>query len=76
MIKQNNLQNIKINISDSKIVYNTTNTSPSLSYKFLEETLTEYLNDDEQSERICEFIKLKRESKKKVNHSLKRTNKE
>ena len=75
MIRQNNLQNIKINISDSKIIYNTTNTTPSLSYKFLEETLTEYLNDKEESVKICEFVKMKRETKKKINHSLKRITK-
>ena len=65
-------KNIKLNVDNSKITLNTTYISPSLSYKFLEETLLEYFNDEIKTTEICEFIKRRRENNKKTNTSLKR----
>lgn len=72
IIKKNNLEHLKVNIDNSKIICNNTSSLPSLSYKFLEESLNEYLQNKEESKNICSFIKKKRESNKKKSISLKR----
>ena len=73
LIQSNRLQDIKLNLSDSKITYNTNFTSQPISNKFLEETLNEYFRDEYESKKLLQFIKRKRENNKKQNSSLKRT---
>lgn len=72
LIKQNRLENLTLNIDNSKISLNSSSTNPSLTYKFLEETFNEYFNDEVESKKLSNFIKRKRESNKKTNYSLKR----
>lgn len=71
ILTSNNLTNKKIKINNSYITCQYNYQNPSLSYKFLESTLTEYFNNDEESKKICDFIKSKREDKKKKKISLK-----
>lgn len=73
LINRNRLQDIKLNLSDSKITYNTSFTSQPISNKFLEETLNEYFKDEYESKKLLDYIKRKRENNKKQNSSLKRT---
>lgn len=73
LIQNNRLQDIKLNLSDSKITYNTNFTSQPISNKFLEETLNEYFRDEYESKKLLQFIKRKRDNNKKQNSSLKRT---
>jgi hypothetical protein len=76
LIKQNSLENLTLNIDNSKISLNSSSTNPSLTYKFLEESFNEYFNDHVESKNLTNFIKRKRENNKKTNYSLKRiTNK-
>ena len=76
LIKQNSLENLTLNIDNSKISLNSSSTNPSLTYKFLEESFNEYFNDHVESKNLTNFIKRKRKYNKKTNYSLKRiTNK-
>ena len=74
LIKQNRLENLTLNVDNSKISLNTSSTNPSLTYKFLEETFNEYFKDELESKKLSDFIKRKRENNKKINFSLKRVN--
>ena len=65
LIKQNRLENLTLNVDNSKISLNTSSTNPSLTYKFLEETFNEYFKDELESKKLSDFIKRKRENNKK-----------
>ena len=72
-IKENNLQDIVFNISsmDTQLSMNTTSVKETISYKFLENTLLKYYdNDYNKADDVITFIKNNRTSSDKV--SLKR----
>lgn len=71
ILSSNNLTNKKIKVNNSYITCQYNYQNPGLSYKFIESALTEYLNNEEESKKICEFIKSKRETNKKKKVGLK-----
>jgi len=73
IFESNDMTNTKINIGDSKVFYNETVSTTSLSYKFLFECLTKYYKNEVKAEEICDFIKNERDNTKKFNFSIKRT---
>ena len=73
IFEHNNMTNTKVNIGDSKIFYNESISTTSLSYKFLFECLHKYFNNEKKAEEICDFIKSERDKTKKINYSIKRT---
>jgi len=73
IFENNNMTNTKVNIGDSKIFYNESISTNSLSYKFLFECLNKYFKNEKKAEEICDFIKSERDKTKKFNYSIKRT---
>ena len=71
LLTTNNLTNKKIKINNSYVACQYNYQNPGLSYKFLESTLSEYLNDEDESKKICDFIKSKRDNNKKKKIGLK-----
>jgi hypothetical protein len=71
-MKKNNMENTTINIgNDLKIKYMETNSQTTLSFKFLEESLNEYFNNNEnETKKLISFIKNKRETKTEINLKL------
>ena len=71
ILKTNGLENKKIKLNNSYIICNNNFQLIPLSYKFLDSTINEYFNNSEESKKICEFLKTKRDSNKKEKFSLK-----
>ena len=69
-IKDNNLQNATIKISDGKLSFSTTKQCSVLSLKFIKDCLLECIKNNDQVEIIMEYIKLKRSFKE--NEEIKR----
>ena len=67
-IESNNLQDNIFNIAslDTKLKYVKSNTKESITYKFLETTLSKYFNDSDKVNDILNFIKNNRNSSSKV----------
>jgi hypothetical protein len=59
----NNLSNATIEISDGRLKFGHTQTTQSLTFKFLEECLNEIISNKEQVQKIITHIKNKRETK-------------
>jgi len=62
-IKNNNLDNATIKISDGKLKFVNTKQNPPLTYKFINECLGKCIPDVNQVELIMNFIKEQREPK-------------
>jgi len=62
-IKQNNLQNATIKISDGKLNFVTAKQSSVLSLKFVKDCLSECINNNDQVELIMQYIKQQRQVK-------------
>lgn len=71
-IQNNNMENIKLNIDNSRIVFKENNTNQPLTNKFLEEIFLEYFKSERESKNLMNFIKRKRENNKKTSFALKR----
>ena len=72
-IQNNNMENIKLNIDNSKVFYKENNVNQPLTNKFLEEIFLEYFKNDRETKILMEFIKRKRENNKKTTFTLKRS---
>lgn len=59
----NKLENVTIQISDGKLKFGKTHTSQPLTFKFLEESLSEIISNKEQVNTIITHIKNKRTTK-------------
>ena len=59
-LKENNMTDTTINISDGKLNFGTTQSFTTLTFKFLEECLNDYFNDDNKTKEILKYIKNKR----------------
>lgn len=70
-IRENKMENRKIETSDSKIEYFEKKSHSSLSYSFLEKYLADIIPDEKSVDYIIEYLKSKRETKKSF--ELKRT---
>lgn len=68
------MENTKLKISNSNIIYNKTFNIAPLSINLIQETLNEYINNSKDVDNILELIKLKREKNKKMNIQLKKKN--
>lgn len=62
-VKSNNLENATIKISDGKLRFGTTKLSTPLTYKYVQECLSDYIKDEEKVEEIITYMKNKREIK-------------
>lgn len=62
-IENNNLENATIEISDGTLKLQRSKQTSTLTYKFLEESLINYCNDENKAKEIVRFIKNKREIK-------------
>lgn len=71
-MKKNSLTHTKFKVGNNHIIYHESNSTCSLSYKFIHEALGKYLKE-KQVNKICEILKIERESNKKISYSLKRT---
>ena len=71
-MKKNNMEDTTINIGNGlKIKYMETNTQTTLTFKFLEECLNQYFNNnEEETKKLISFIKNKREIKTETNLKL------
>jgi len=67
---ENNINSPTINISDGKLQLIETKQANALTFKFLEECLNEYFEDEQKTENMITFIKSKRSYS--LNQSLKR----
>lgn len=59
----NNLSNATVEISDGRLKFGQTQTTQSLTFKFLEECLNEIISDKNKIQQIITHIKNKRETK-------------
>ena len=62
-IENNNLDNAIIKISDGTLKFNYTNISQPLTFKYINECLSDIINDKNQVEAIINYIKNKRNVK-------------
>tara|TARA_B100001250_G_C19538674_1_gene673699 strand:+ start:187 stop:540 length:354 start_codon:yes stop_codon:yes gene_type:complete len=62
-VEDNNLNSAIVQISDSKIKFQTTNSTAPLTFRFLESCLNEILRESEDVPKIIQYIKDKREVK-------------
>jgi hypothetical protein len=69
-IKDNNLQNATIKISDGKLNFGTSKQSAVLSLKFIQTCLSECIKNNDQVEQIMQYIKTQRTIKE--NEEIKR----
>lgn len=69
-IKSNNLQNATIKISDGKLSFGVTKQSSLLSLKFVKECLSNCINNNDQVDKIMDYIKNQRTIKE--NEEIKR----
>ena len=67
----NNLENAVIQISDGKLKFQNVKTTSPLTFKLIEECLTECIQDKEQVTQLIKYIKNKREYK--YNYDIRRT---
>ena len=72
-MKSHNLMNTKFKIGSGSVHFKESVTTPSLSFKFIEDSLSKHL-PKEKVEVICNILKTEKESNKKINYNLKRTN--
>lgn len=72
-MKKHNLMNTKFKIGKGSIHFKESVTTPSLSFKFIEDSLLKHLPKDKVS-LICDILKEEKETNKKINYNLKRTN--
>ena len=70
-LKDNDMTDTTINISDGKLNFVTTQNYSTLTFKFLEECLNDYFKDDNTTKEILKYIK----SKRNINYTnnIKRT---
>lgn len=69
-VETQNLENAVVNISDGQLKFVKSNTPQSLTLGFLEECLFDVFKNEEQTKRVMEYIKSKREIK--VNSDIRR----
>ena len=62
-VKDNNLSNATVKISDGKLKFTNTRVAEPLTFKYLEKTLGEVIRNDSQVKLIMEHIKQKRDVK-------------
>lgn len=65
-VEVNNLTNVNIKTSDGNIKFVNANTSPPITFKYLEKCLLEIIKNESQVKKIIEYIKLKRDIKQNV----------
>ena len=70
-IKDNNLINANIKLSDSTIKFVDSKQTPALTYRYIKECLNECIDDNELVDNIINYMKEKREIK--TNLEIKRT---
>lgn len=61
--EKNNLRNSVINISDGKLKFAETRVAPQLSFKYLEKSLGEIIENPKEVQRIVEHLKTRRDTK-------------
>jgi hypothetical protein len=62
-VETKNLENAVVNISDGQLKFVKTNATQGLTLGFLEDCLMDVYNNQEQTEKVMEYIKSKREIK-------------
>ena len=62
-VEQNNLGNAVIEITDGKLKFQNTKSSPPLTYKFVKTCLMEQLDNEETVKQLIDYMKEKREFK-------------
>ena len=62
-VSSNNLSNATVNISDGKLKFVNTRVPETLTFKYLEKTLSEFIKNESQVNLIMEHIKQKRSIK-------------
>lgn len=62
-VEQNNLGNAVIEITDGKLKFQNTKSSPPLTYKFVKTCLMEQLDNEETVNQLIDYMKEKREFK-------------
>ena len=62
-VETQNLENAVVNISDGQLKFVKTNTTQGLTLGFLEDCLMDVFKNKEQTEKVMEYIKSKREIK-------------
>jgi len=72
-MKSNNLMNTKFKLGKGSVYFKETVNTPSLSFKFIEDSLGKHLKK-EQVEMICNILKTEKEHNKSMSYSLKRSN--
>ena len=65
-MKRNHPKHSTIEISDGKLKIASTNTQTPLSYKFIEESIKSYFNDDKLTNDLMNHIKNRRETKSNI----------
>ena len=70
-IKENNLTNANVTLSDGNIKFIDVKQTPALTYKYISECLNECISDEEAVNNIIKYMKQKREYKS--NLEIKRT---
>ena len=58
-VKNNNLENTTIQISDGRLKFNNTKITPPLTFKFVKTCLNDCISDQKTVENIIEYIKQK-----------------
>lgn len=62
-VERNNLKSSIIQISDGKIKFSSTKVSESLTFKYIEKSLGEVIHNEEQVQKIVNYLKQNREFK-------------
>ena len=62
-VSTNNLSNATVNISDGKLKFVNTRVPETITFKYLEKTLSEVIKNESQVKQIIEHIKVKRNIK-------------
>jgi hypothetical protein len=65
-MKRNHPRHSTIEISDGKLKISNTNTQTPLSYKFVEESIKSYFNDEKLTNDLMNYIKNRRETKSNI----------